>query len=179
MLSAKTVVTVIFLPQNGRGGAKVAGRPRQPVDLLIAKGKKHLTKEEIEERRASEVKAANLKNINAPDYLTVTMQEEFYEIANKLLEINIMTELDEDCLARYILAKQMYLKYTSLLTTALQKKEVDEMERLMVLQDKAFKQCRAGASDLGLSISARARLIMPQVPGEEQPKNKFEKFRVI
>ena len=44
-------------------------RTRQPIELIQAKGKKHLTKEEIAERQASELKV-DLKNINIPGYLT-------------------------------------------------------------------------------------------------------------
>jgi hypothetical protein len=32
-------------------------RPRQPIELVVSNGKKHLTKSEIEERKKSEVKA--------------------------------------------------------------------------------------------------------------------------
>jgi len=43
-------------------------RPRQPVDLLLVKGKKNLTKQEIEERRKQEIKAPSDK-VKAPSYL--------------------------------------------------------------------------------------------------------------
>lgn len=36
-------------------------RARQPVDLLLVKGKKNLTKKEIEERREQEIKAPDDK----------------------------------------------------------------------------------------------------------------------
>ncbi len=49
-------------------------RPRQPVDLLLVKGKKNLTKQEIEERRAQEVKAPNDK-VKAPSYLPKDLKE--------------------------------------------------------------------------------------------------------
>ena len=45
----------------------------------------------------------------------------------------------------------------------------------MTLQDKSFKQCRACANDLGLTITSRCKLILPKTP--ENPKeNKFAKF---
>lgn len=37
------------------GGENMAGQ-RQPIELVLAKGSKHLTKKEIEERKSSEVK---------------------------------------------------------------------------------------------------------------------------
>ena len=39
------------------------GRNAQPVDLLVAKGKKHLTKAEIESRKENEIKLGNKKLI--------------------------------------------------------------------------------------------------------------------
>ncbi|MBE6145051.1 MAG: phage terminase small subunit P27 family [Firmicutes bacterium] len=149
-------------------------RPRQPIELVVAKGKKHLTKAEIEERKKTELKV-DLKNISIPKYLPTGLKDEFTEIASKLLEIGVMTELDEDCLARYLLSKQSYLQYTSMLNQATKKNKISEMEKLMTMQDKAFKQCRASANDLGLTIASRCKLVMPEV--KEQPKeNKFSKF---
>ena len=54
-------------------------RPRQPIELVIAKGKKHLSKAEIEERRKQEIKASN-DNIEAPSYLPNNLKEEFNNI---------------------------------------------------------------------------------------------------
>jgi P27 family predicted phage terminase small subunit len=149
-------------------------RPRQPIELIEAKGKKHLTKAEIEARKNSELKV-DLKNVCVPDYLPAKLQNEFKEIASKLLYVGVMTELDEDCLARYLLSKQSYLKYTSMLNKATQQNRIIEMEKLMTMQDKAFKQCRASANDLGLTIASRCKLVMPET--KEPPKeNKFAKF---
>lgn len=149
-------------------------RPRQPIELVVAKGKKHLTKAEIELRKKSELKV-DLKNISIPKYLPTKLKDEFTEIASKLLEIGVMTELDEDCLARYLLSKQSYLQYTSMLNQATKKNKISEMEKLMTMQDKAFKQCRACANDLGLTIASRCKLVMPE-PKELPKENKFSKF---
>lgn len=149
-------------------------RPRQPIAVVKAKGKKHLTKAEIEAREKSELKV-DLKNIEIPDYLSDKLKKEFAEIASKLLEIGVMTELDEDCLARYLLSKQSYLKYTEMLNKATRQNKIVEMEKLITMQDKAFKQCRASANDLGLTIASRCKLVMPKEP--DKPKeNKFNKF---
>lgn len=150
------------------------GRPRQPIEVIVAKGKKHLSKAEIEARRNSELKV-DLKNVEIPEYLSPKLKEEFKEIAVKLLDIGIMTELDEDCLARYLLSKQAYLQYTSMLSKATKDNKIMEMEKLITMQDKAFKQCRATANDLGLTIASRCKLVMPQAK-EEPKQNKFSKF---
>ena len=49
-----------------------------------------------------------------------------------------------------------------------------EVERLALLQDRYYKQCRQGAADFGLTISSRCRLVVPKA--EEKPQNKFAKF---
>lgn len=103
-----------------------------------------------------------------------------------------MSELDEDCLARYLIAKDNYLKFTKLLNSAIKNKASKEhkdnadMQRVLsndievylIHQDRAFKQCNVCAERLGLTITSRARLQVPQAP--EKPKeNKFAKFSVI
>ena len=50
-------------------------RSRQPIEVLLANGKKHLTKAEIAERRASEVRVLP-GDMDPPEYLTIKQQEE-------------------------------------------------------------------------------------------------------
>lgn len=170
------------------------GKQREPIDLILAKGKKHLTKAEIENRRNSEVDVSKYKNITVPSYLSKKQKEEFAEIAKKLLDIGIFSELDEDCLARYLDAKTNYLKFTKLLNTAMKRKASKEfkdnaemqnilsndIERHLIHQDRAFKQCNSCAEKLGLTITSRCRLQVPSVDPPKEPKeNKFAKFNVI
>lgn len=146
------------------------GRPKQPIDLVVANGRKNLSKAEIEKRKAEEL-VVPFKDIQAPSYLPESLIDEFNDIADKLLTLKIMTELDEDTLARYLLAKQQYLQLTLQLNKAMVKQDIDRMVKLQNMQDKAYKQCRYGASDLGLTITSRARLVVPQT---EAPRtNKF------
>lgn len=166
----------------------MAGRQRQPIKLVMEKGKKHLTKQEIEEREKTEIVVA-YKDVKPPTYLSQKQKKEFVELADKLVGIGIMTELDEDCLARYLISRDNYIRFTKLLNKSFReansKKNIDKLPKIeekiesyLIQQDRAFKQCRASASDLGLSISSRCRLIMPSQP--EQPKeNKFSKFKAV
>ena len=50
-----------------------------------------------------------------------------------------------------------------------------ERERLMIIQDRCMKQCRQGASDFGMTVSSRCRLVVPK-PKETKPENKFAKY---
>lgn len=151
-------------------------RPRQPVDLIIAKGQKHLTKAEIESRRDSEVKPLT-DNIIAPDYLTKKQKEEFNIISNQLQQLKIMSETDIDALARYIMSKDLYVKLTKQLRKSSILNNPLTLDMYIKNQDKAFKQCRACANDLGLTISSRCKLVVPEVNKEPLEKeNKFKKF---
>lgn len=142
------------------------GRPREPIDLIIAKGKKHLTEKEIEERREAEVKVP-FTDIKAPEYLKGKMLDEFNHYAEMLSAIGIFTELDVECLARYVMSQALYLQYTNLLTSLIKKKDFKEMQRVQSLQDRAFKQAHTAASSLGLTITSRCKLSVPQVSKDE------------
>lgn len=134
-------------------------RPRQPTDLLLVKGKKHLTKAEIEDRKRKEIKAPSDK-VKAPSYLPADLKKEFNKIAKELKEIGIITNLDIDALARFIIAKKMYLELTKQI---LKKPELMIVDKdIVTTQDKLFKQCRSSASDLGLTISSRCKLVVPK-----------------
>ncbi|MBV4431801.1 phage terminase small subunit P27 family [Clostridium tyrobutyricum] len=148
-------------------------RPRQPIDLIAAKGKKHLTKAEIEERKNAEVKAPD-DNIRSPSYLDGDLKEEFDRIAKELIRVKIMSNLDQDALARFIIARKMYVKVTQEMLT-----ETDYLfnKDIVGIQDKYFKQCRAAASDLGLTISSRCKLVIPKNEEEDKPKSKWDAYK--
>ena len=44
------------------------GRAKQPIALIVAKGNKHISKKDIEERKKTEVKA-DTDNVNPPETL--------------------------------------------------------------------------------------------------------------
>lgn len=144
------------------------GRPREPINLIIAKNKKHLGKSEIEERRAQELKVP-FKSVEPPRYLTAKQKKEFREIAEKLLALDIFTELDVDALARYVTSRELHLIYTKQLKEKLQEEEQDlrEIGALQSLQDKAFRQCVTSANELCLNVTSRAKLVIPQPPDGE------------
>lgn len=149
-------------------------RPRKPVDLLEYEGKSHRTKKELDQRRKTELKV-DLTDVKPPGYLTAAQKREFNEIADKLLSLDIFTELDEDTLARYLIAKSQYLKLNKMLNKLMKNdtffEKLDEATKVSMMQDKAFKQCRNCAGDLGLTITSRCKLVIPKV--EEPKENKF------
>lgn len=173
---------------------------RQPVDLLLVKGKKHLTKAEIEARKDAEVNAPCDK-VRPPSYLTADQKKKFRKIAKELLAINLIANVDCDALARLIIAQEQFLEITKQIrnTSLMVDVPVYEMqenpdtgeqervqtgfmqvvnaerERLMIIQDRCMKQCRQGAADFGLTVSSRCRLVVPKQK-KQGPENKFTKY---
>lgn len=148
---------------------------RQPIELVIANGKKNLTQAEIQERRDSEVKPIT-DNIIAPDYLTKKQKEEFNRIAEQLQKLKIMGETDNDALARYIIAKDLYIKVSKQITKSAVISNPLLLDKYLKNQDRLFKQCRSSANDLGLSISSRCKLVVPEAKDPPKKTNKFSKF---
>lgn len=148
---------------------------RQPIELIINKGAKHLTKEEIAERMAREVKPCT-DDITPPTYLSKKQKEEFNRIADQLKKLKILGETDVDALARYILSRDTYVK----LTKQIQKKTILEdpilLDKYMKNQDRAFRQCHVAAKALGLTIADRCRLVVPETNTDTPRENKFKRF---
>lgn len=170
---------------------------RQPVELLIAKGKKHLTKAEIEERQRTELKAA-ADRVTAPAYLTPEQKKTFKKIVKELRALDIVANLDVDALARLVIAQSKYIAVTEELNRLPLMIEVErdtgkkdengepiierveivngQVERLAIMQDRFFKQCRQGAADFGMTVSSRCKLVVPSA-NEQKKENKFvERF---
>lgn len=149
-------------------------RPREPIELVLTKGKKHFSQAEIAERKAKEIQVP-FKEIKPPKYLSTKQKKTFKELAGKLLAIRIYTELDADALARYIIAQDLYISYTQAVNELIEKGNLVLLKEIQNMQDKAFRQAQSSARDLGLTISSRCKLEVP-VKDEEPKQNKFKKF---
>lgn len=170
-------------------------RPREPIDLILAKGKSNVTKSEIEKRRATEVTPCT-DEIEVPAHLTAVQKKHFAKLAGQLAKIKIMGETDVDTLARYVVAETQYREAVKALRKITKDQpERDDpkflepadyyhaVERWLLMQEAAdkrleryCKQASTLARDLGLTISSRCKLVVPKA-AEEQPKvNKFAQF---
>ena len=148
---------------------------RLPLEVVQARGSKHLTKAEIEERRNREIKPIT-DNIIAPVYLTKKQKDEFYRLVDQLKRLNIMGETDVDALGRYIIALDFYVNAVKKLRTKEVRNDPIKFDKWAKVQERYFKQCRASANDLGLSISSRCKLVVPETKKETPKENKFKKF---
>ena len=148
---------------------------RLPLELVQARGSKHLTKAEIQERQEREIKPIT-DNIIAPGYLTKKQKDEFYRIADQLKKLKILGETDVDALARYITANDFYVNAVKKMRSKEVRDDPVKFEAWAKIQERYFKQCRASANDLGLSISSRCKLVVPEAKKETPKENKFKKF---
>lgn len=162
-------------------------RPREPIELIAAKGRKHLTVKEYTERKDSEVSAPADK-IEPPSFLSKKEREKFRELAGQLVELKIMTNLDCDVLARYIRAETEYVKVSKQLQAIKflpDRKSMDTEDAqlgeqyakynyLSKIQNRMMKACNENARELGLTISSRCKLVIPKEK-DDKPENKFMK----
>lgn len=161
----------------------MAGK-RQSTDAIIAKGKKHLTKAEIEERKQAEL-VAPADHIEFPKGAPRKYKQRFDEIVTELLRLgeNTVSNLDSQALFRLVVVERDFLEVTKQLTKTQMMKEVKRpdgtvtlaynstYENLQIARSRLWQQCRQGAADFGLTMSARFGLVAPKK--KEQPVNKF------
>lgn len=150
--------------------------PRQPLKVIEGNGRKHLTKKEKYEREQSEVKVERPKYVLAPDYLPQELRKEFNDISRQLLALDMgFCKLDRDTLAMYLMARQQYLKATEEVAFAIEGHLTKPLGEWSSAQDKFFKQARACAQDLGLTVTARCRLVLPP-KDKTEPEDEFERL---
>ena len=148
----------------------MAGK-RQPTDVVLANGRKHLSKTEEAERRAGEVKVSPAKTAKPPKWLPEGLRKDFRAVGKRLIASGLYTELDADTLGRYLIAQSEYLMATSHVHKAYQERDPEEVEDWSRIQDRHFKQARNCANDLGLTVTSRCRLVVPESRQETEDSN--------
>ena len=186
----------------------MAGK-RRPMDVNLAVvqggGGKHWTKQEIEDRRATEVKAGKPRSLSPPQWLSKPAARLFRKYAKELLALpgDVVSKLDTGTLARYCDCEATYAqasrhKEVWLGELARQIPELDgsgeiaepeEIEAREKEYEKAREQldywtgqmakmekiCRGCATELGMTIASRCKLVVPKV--EEPEADPLEELR--
>ena len=71
------------------------GMTRKPIDVVVLDGKKHLSKLEIEARRALEAKySPNTGSVNCPEWLDDAAKKHWDVLSKELLDLGLVTNLD-------------------------------------------------------------------------------------
>ena len=145
---------------------------RQPTDVVVANGRKHLSRAEEAERRAGEVQAPKPKTIKAPKWVPEQLKKEFRTLGKQLLACGLYTDLDADTLGRYLVAQHQYLIATQETEKALAKRDQETADSWGRIQERYFKQARNCANDMGLTITSRCRLVVPNMgTGKQSPED--------
>ena len=145
---------------------------KKNLEVIMGNGNSsHLTKEEIEKRQNEEIKIET-KEVISPSYLPKGLKTEFDRIAGRLLEIGIISDLDSMSLARFIVAEYQYEEITKKMLSITTPNKI--YKNLSDLQDKFFKQARASANDLGLTITSRCKLVLPKNDDKREEEDPFD-----
>ena len=135
--------------------------PRQPTELIKARGKKHLSQQEEDLLRDKEVRVPPPDRAAPPHWLLKKFHREFREIGEILRQAGLYTELDRDVLGQFLVARDRWVRADKLASAAIRDKDEKLAKEWTAIQGTYFKQCRQCAEAMGLSISSRCRLVVP------------------
>ncbi|MDU0200155.1 phage terminase small subunit P27 family [Paenibacillus sp. MAH-36] len=161
-------------------------RPKKPIDVLIADGKKHLTKAEINKRRREEAAVkADAGMVVCPDWLTDRIARNiFHAAAKELKKIELLANLDVTTLAQYAESMAKYRQVTKelkgqplLVDKPTAYGNVKIHNPLITLQLKLSEETRKYGDKLGFTVGARLKLsATPNGKDPPKPANKFDEF---
>ena len=134
---------------------------RQPTEVLEAGGRKHLTEAEKDARRDREVHVPPPEDVVPPRWLPKKLHEEYREIGEILRTAGLYAELDRDVLGQYFLARDRWLQADKLAAKAIRDKDEALAQKWAGTQNTYFRQARQCAESMGLSVSARCRIVVP------------------
>lgn len=140
----------------------MAGK-RQPTDLVEANGRKHLAKAEADARRDREVRVPPPEQVTPPKWLAKKFHVEFLEIGEILRDAGLYAELDRDVLAQYFVARDRWQRADKLASAAIREKNEKLAKEWTGVQGAYFKLSRQCAEAMGLSVTSRCRLVVPDV----------------
>lgn len=136
--------------------------PRQPTDLLKATGRKHLSRAEEAERRSREAHVEPARTAKPPKWFPEELKKDFRALGKRLIAAGLYTDLDADTLGRYLVAQHQWVTATDETEKALAQRDQEQAEAWGRIQERYFKQARNCANDMGLTVTARCRLVVPE-----------------
>lgn len=152
--------------------------PRLPLEVIEGRGAKHLSEKERQQRKAGEIRNnEQIKRLLAPAWLPDGQKKEFNRIASALIKLmpTMVTRLDAEEIANYCIYRAQWLVATTALSSALKSKNLDDAEKWGKVQQRFFQQARACANAMGMTITSRCRLVLPESSQPKEP-NAFEEM---
>lgn len=139
----------------------MAGK-RQPTALIELNGRKHMTKAEEDKRRDQEVYVPPVETVTPPKWLPKRLHAEYCEIGALLNGAGLYAELDRDVLGQYFLCRERWMKADKKAAAAIQKNDEKLAREWTGVQGSYFKQARQCAEAMGLSVTSRCRIVVPE-----------------
>lgn len=150
--------------------------PREKLSVLEGKGRKHLSEQEKAQRAAQEINLPKPAKLPVPKWLPPQYRTAFRKLSKQLLEVDIgVAELDADTVARYVVAQANYTAVLPLVQKAMTEEDVAMLKEYTKAQNTYFTQARACANDMGMTITSRCRLVLPESSQPKEP-NAFEEM---
>lgn len=152
-----------------------------PQNVIEMRDRSHQTKAEKAERHASEPKTERVKQVRAPVWLPEHLREEFNKLGHELNDVGLLSKLDFDILARYLMSRDAWVAAHHKARDALDMDDAKEAGTWSRVARTYFDQCQQCASSMGLTISSRCRLVVPKPPvdpAEVDPMTQMLRERV-
>lgn len=148
-------------------------RPSVPHEFAVNFGGKNYTKEELEEKKRSEI-VFNSDQFEPSETLPEHLHEKFYWFVEQYEGTGLLTNLDVDTLCHYLIANEQYW----LLTERMYELGVSDEEygKTTVLQNRYHKQTLDYAKELGMTFLSRTRLRKDDKQDEDKPKSEEEQL---
>ena len=138
-----------------------------PQNVIEMRDRSHQTKAEKAARLASEPQADKVKQVRAPVWLPEHLREDFSKLGHELNEGDLLSKLDFDILARFLMSRDAWIAAHRKARDALDMDDAKEAGTWSRGARTYFDQCQQCASSMGLTISSRCRLVVPKPPEDE------------
>lgn len=135
-----------------------------PQNVVEMRDRSHQSKAEKAERHASEPKTEKVKQVRVPIWLPEHLRDEFAKLGRELNEVGLLSKLDFDILARYLMSRDAWVAAHRKARDALDMDDAKEAGTWSRVARTYFDQCQQCASSMGLTISSRCRLVVPKPP---------------
>ena len=140
----------------------MAGK-RQPTAVVEANGRKHLSRAETDARRDAEIQIPPAEKVTPPKWLPKECRTEFRKVGEMLRDAGLYSDLDRDVLAQYFLCRVRWLAADTQAAAAIASEDEKLAKEWTSVQQSYFRQARQCAEAVGLSVSSRCRLVVPEV----------------
>lgn len=146
---------------------------------LLDSNKKHLTKDEIADRKQAEKLASDgfsEMQTTAPNHLNSVAKQEYKRVVKDIQKLPLRN-LDRALLENYCLWYSVFKETSKKLSEEGMTVIEDEMSvehPLIKTLEKATKNIKSTASELGLTVDSRLRLYLPKK--EKKEETMFDKF---